>query len=49
MLQNNSKNRDENVIPEIVDALKNKGFEFPRTYRYSSEVNDDNSFFLDKC
>ncbi len=27
------KNRGENVILEIIEALKNKGFEFPRTHK----------------
>lgn len=27
------KNRGETVILEIVEALKNKGFEFPRAHR----------------
>lgn len=32
MLQNERKNRGENVVWEIAKPLKNKGYEFPRTH-----------------
>lgn len=38
MLQNKSKNRGENVILELVEALKNKGLELPRTHKCKSEM-----------
>ena len=34
LLQSSNKNRGENVILEIAEAMKNKGFEFPRAHNY---------------
>ena len=33
------KNRDNEVILEMVEALKNKNFEFPRAHKIVKEVN----------